>query len=64
MGKAITKISPGSPIAKAKDSKAVLTPDYDEKITEVKNFKLVKLIGSNGNTDQLHTCLKIQISRI
>ena len=53
MGKAITKMSPGSPIAKAKDSKAVLTPDYDEKITEVKNFKLVKLICSNGNNDQL-----------
>lgn len=53
MGKAITKMSPGSPIAKAKDSKAVLTPDYDEKITEVKNFKLVKSICNNGNNDEL-----------
>ena len=47
MGKAITKMSPGSPIAKAKDSKAVLTPDFDEKITEgeVKTFKLVTMIN-------------------
>ena len=38
-------MSPGSPIAKAKDSKAVLTPDFDEKITEVKTFKLVTMIN-------------------